>query len=321
MRDISKIKYLILGEAVVDLISTGIANSLEDADNFRKFAGGEASNLAMNLSRMGFPVSVGACVGQDSFGVFLHNQLTEAGIDLSFLQTTSEAPTTSISISRQTNTPDFIVYRGADRYLNLTDELISSIPKYNAVHTSAFALSQNPSRSTIYQLLKVAYQADILISLDPNFHPAIWPDLADYLGFLKEILQLVTVTKPSLDDCNRIFGPGKKPTEYLELFLELGPEIVVLTQGSQGALVGTSNGEQVHLLANSIPVVDVTGAGDAFWSGLLTGLLTGLPVVLAAKLGQVIAEYKIGILGPMKKLLPMEEFMKQAKLIQISSIS
>ncbi len=320
MRDISKIKYLILGEAVVDLISTGKVSSLEDADNFRKFAGGEASNLAINLSRMGFQVSLGACVGQDSFGVFLHNQLNEASIDLSFLQTSSEAPTTSISITRQTNTPDFIVYRGADRYLNLTDELISSIPEYSAVHTSAFALSQDPSRSTIHQLLQVAYQADILISLDPNFHPSIRPDLADYLGFLKEILQLVTVTKPSLDDCIRIFGPGKKPSEYLELFLELGPEIVVLTMGSKGALVGTSAGERVHILANSIPVVDVTGAGDAFWSGLLTGLLTGLPVVLAAKLGQVIAEYKIGILGPIRDHLPLQMYLNNAAYISISKI-
>jgi len=321
MRDISNIKYLILGEAVVDLISTKIVNSLEDADNFQKFAGGEASNLAMNLSRMGFQVSLGACVGKDNFGVFLRNQFAEAGIDLSFLQTTTEVPTTTISIARQTNTPDFIVYRGADRYLTLTDELVSSIPEWSAVHTSAFALSQDPSRSTIFHLLRAAHKTGLFISLDPNFHPSIWPDREDYLSFLKEILQLVTVTKPSLDDCIRIFGPGKKPSEYLELFLELGPEIVVLTQGSQGALVGTSAGERVHLLANSIPVVDVTGAGDAFWSGLLTGLLTGLPVVLAAKLGQVIAEYKIGILGPMKKFLPMEEYIKQARLIQISSIS
>jgi len=320
MRDISNIKYLILGEAVVDLISTKIVNSLEDAGNFQKFAGGEASNLAMNLSRMGFQVSLGACVGKDNFGVFLRNQFTEAGIDLSFLQATSEVPTTTVSIARQTNTPDFIVYRGADRYLNLTDELVSSIPEYSVVHTSAFALSQDPSRSTIYQLLQVAYQADILISLDPNFHPAIWPDLADNLGFLKEILQLVTVTKPSLDDCIRIFGPGKKPAEYLELFLELGPETVVLTQGNQGALVGTSAGERVHILANSIPVVDVTGAGDAFWSGLLAGLLTGLPVVLAAKLGQVIAEYKIGILSPIRDHLPLQMYLNNAEYISISKI-
>jgi len=320
MRDISNIKYLILGEAVVDLISTGIVNSLEDADNFRKFAGGEASNLAMNLSRMGFQVSLGACVGKDNFGVFLKNQFAEAGIDLSFFQTTSEVPTTTVSIARQTNTPDFIVHRGADRYLSLTDELISSIPEYKAVHTSAFALSQDPSRSTIYQLLKVACRANILISLDPNFHPAIWPDLEDNLDFLKKIFQLVTVTKPSLDDSIRIFGPGKKPAEYLELFLELGPETVVLTLGNQGALVGTSDGERMHILANSIPVVDVTGAGDAFWSGLLAGLLTGLPVVLSAKLGQVIAEYKIGILGPIRDHLPLQMYLNNAEYISISKL-
>ena len=188
MKEISNIKYLILGEAVVDLISTGIVNSLEDADNFRKFAGGEASNLAMNLSRMGFQVSLGACVGKDNFGVFLKNQFAEAGIDLSFFQTTSEVPTTTVSIARQTYTPDFIVHRGADQYLSLTDELVSSIPQWSAIHTSAFALSQDPSRSTIYQLIKNAHTAGLLISLDPNFHPAIWPDLEDNLGFLKKMI-------------------------------------------------------------------------------------------------------------------------------------
>ena len=320
MRDISNIKYLILGEAVVDFISTGIVNSLEDADNFQKFAGGEASNLAMNLSRMGFPVSVGACIGKDSFGVFLHNQLTEAGIDLSFLQTTSDAPTTSISIARQTNTPDFIVYRGADRYLNLTDELISSIPEYSAVHTSAFALSQDPSRSTIYQLIKLAYQAGILISLDPNYHPGIWPDLPDYLHFLKEIYRLISVTKPSLDDSNRIFGSGLKPVEYLDLFLDLGPAIVALTMGSQGTLLGTSAGDRVHIHANPVPVKDITGAGDAFWSGLLSGLLQGMPAIEAAKLGQSIAEYKIGILGPIRDHLPLQMYLNNAKNISISKI-
>jgi fructokinase len=295
-------------------------NSLEDAGNFQKFAGGEASNLAMNLSRMGFQVSLGACVGKDNFGVFLRNQFTEAGIDLSFLQATSKVPTTTVSIARQTNTPDFIVYRGADRYLNLTDELVSSIPEYSVVHTSAFALSQDPSRSTIYQLLQVAYKADILISLDPNFHPAIWPDLADYLGFLKEILQLVTVTKPSLDDCIRIFGPGKKPAEYLELFLELGPETVALTMGSQGTLLGTSAGDRVHIHSNPVPVKDITGAGDAFWSGLLTGLLQGMPAIEAAKLGQSIAEYKIGILGPIRDHLPLQMYLNNAVYISISKI-
>jgi len=131
---------------------------------------------------------------------------------------------------------------------------------------------------------------------------------------------LVTVTKPSLDDSIRIFGPGKKPAEYLELFLELGPETVVLTLGNQGALVGTSAGDRVHIHANPVPVKDITGAGDAFWSGLLIGLLQGMPAIEAAKLGQSIAEYKIGILGPIRDHLPLQMYLNNAEYISISKI-
>jgi len=304
----------------VDLISTGIVTTLEDASGFQKFAGGEVSNLAMNLSRLGFPAALGACVGEDSFGIFLRKELTEAGVNLAYLQSTSEEPTTIIPVTRQTETPDFAVYRGADRCLSITDSLISAVADSSAVHTSAFALSQDPCRSTIYHLLKVAHKAGLLISLDPNYHPGIWPDLPDYLPFLKEIFQLVTVTKPSLDDCIRIFGPDLKPVEYLELLLNLGPAVVVLTMGSQGVLLGTSAGDRVQIHANSIPVKDVTGAGDAFWAGLLTGLMQGLPAIEAAKLGQSIAEYKIGILGPIRDHLPIQMYLNNAEYISISKI-
>jgi len=304
----------------VDLISTEIVTTLEDASGFQKFAGGEVSNLAMNLSRLGFPAALGACVGEDSFGTFLRKELTEAGVNLAYLQSTSEEPTTIIPVTRQTETPDFAVYRGADRCLSITDSLISAVADSSAVHTSAFALSQDPCKSTIYHLLKAAHKAGLLISLDPNYHPGIWPDPPNYLPFLKEIFQLVTVTKPSLDDCIRIFGPDLKPVEYLELFLNLGPAVVVLTMGSQGVLLGTSAGDRVHIHASSIPVKDVTGAGDAFWSGLLTGLLQGMPAIEAAKLGQSIAEYKIGILGPIRDHLPLQMYLNNAEYISISKI-
>lgn len=312
--------FLLLGEAVVDLISTEIVNNLEEASCFQKFAGGQAANLAMNLSLMGFPAVLGACVGQDNFGSFLHDQYAKAGVILDFLQTTTEAPTTIIPVARQTDTPDFMVYRGADRYLKITDELLSVVEKCQALHTSAFALSQDPCRSTILSIIESTRKTDMVISFDPNYHPGIWPDLPNYKSFLKDFFQFVTVTKPSLDDSIRFFGPRQEPIEYLERFLSLGPEIVVLTMGSLGVLMGTSTGERVHILANSIPVTDVTGAGDAFWSGLLTGLLEGMSPIESARLGQAIAEYKIGILGPVKQFLPLGEFKKIAAKVSVSII-
>ncbi len=312
--------FFLLGEAVVDLISTEIVNNLEEASCFQKFAGGEVANLAMNLSRLGFPAVLGACVGQDSFGSFLQDQYAEAGVILDYLQITEEAPTTIIPVARQTDTPDFMVYRGADRYLKITDGLLTGVENCKAIHTSAFALSQDPCRSTILSIIESTLKTDMVVSFDPNYHPGIWPDLPDYKSFLKDFYQHVTITKPSLDDSIRFFGPKQEPIEYLERFLSLGPEIVVLTMGSRGVLLGTSTGDRVHIHANLIPVVDVTGAGDAFWSGLLTGLLEGMSPVGAARLGQAIAEFKIGILGPVKQFLTMEEFKKTADKVSVSTI-
>ena len=320
MAGYSKPTFLLLGEAVVDLISAGIVNSLEDASDFHRYAGGQVSNLATNLSRLGFEARLVTCIGEDSFGKYLQLRLTEAGVNLDLLQTSSAAPTTIIPVARQTNTPDFIVYRGADRHLTLNAELKSAVLEVQAVHTSAFALSQDPSRSTILEILRIARKAEKLISLDPNYHPAIWPDVPDYKGFLGEVYPLVTVTKPSLDDSKRFFGHGHEPVFYLEKYLELGSKIVVLTLGSQGAILGTQEGDRFHIKANDVRVMDVTGAGDAYWSGLLTGLLEGLSPIESAQRGQAIAEYKIRILGPVKQYITLDEFNQRAKDVQVEPI-
>jgi fructokinase len=316
----SKPSFLLLGEAVVDLISTGIAISLEDASDFHRYAGGQVSNLATNLSRLGYDSRLGACVGDDSFGRYFQLRLSEAGVNLDLIQTSPTAPTTLIPIARQTDTPDFIVYRGADSHLTFNDELVSAVDEVQAVHTSAFALSRDPCRTTVLDLIDQAKKAEKLISLDPNYHPGIWPDFPDYRSFLAKVYPLITVTKPSLDDSKRFFGPGYEPGEYLEKYLELGPKIVVLTLGSQGAILGTQEGDRFIIKANDVPVMDVTGAGDAYWTGLLSGLVEGLSPRESAQRGQAIAEYKIGILGPIKHYLSLDQFNERAKLVNIETL-
>jgi fructokinase len=80
--------------------------------------------------------------------------------------------------------------------------------------------------------------------------------------------------------------------------LELGPEIVVLTLGEKGAILGDSQGNRSRIHANHVPVVDVTGAGDAFWSGMIAGLLQQRSNLDSAKLGLILAESKISQIGP-----------------------
>lgn len=310
--------FLLLGESVVDMISTDVVHSLEEVQEFRRYPGGQVANLSVNLAKLGFPAYLGTCLGDDDNGDFLLNTFQEAGIELGCIQTTTQSPTTVVAITRSSETPDFNIDRGADQLLQKTDALSLAASKATAVHTSAFALSRDPARSTILTLLKQFHLAGRLISLDPNYHPEISPDREDFLSYLLALFSLVTVLKPSIEDSQRIFGPGLSPDEYLNKFLDYGPEIVILTLGREGSLLGTHQGEYYQILPNQVPILDATGAGDAYWSGLLIGLLSGLEPIKAACLGQSIAEHKISVIGPLSDFHSLDYYLDQAQNIQIT---
>ena len=310
---------MILGEMVVDLISSDFVNSLDQADRFNRYLGGSVINVGLNLHRLGYAVDLAACVGEDGFGKYLRGQLEITGISQDLIQATDQAPTTLIPVARSSGTPDFLIYRGADHHLRLTDQLQDAANQAQILHTSAFALSRDPARNTIHQIMKSASADGKTISLDPNYHTSHRHDIPDFLTTLEDIYQSVTITKPSLDDSRRIFGKGLEPDQYLERFLDLGPQVVVLTMGEDGSLIGLSNGDRYQLQPKPVEVVDVTGAGDAFWSGLLVGLHEDLSVVDAARLGQAVAETKIRQLGPILDHRSIKEYRQLADKIVVTS--
>ncbi|MGD8244783.1 MAG: sugar kinase [Anaerolineae bacterium] len=298
----SRYDIVAVGEVLVDLISDRVVSSLDTAQRFRRFLGGQVTNVAWNISRIGGHGAVVGCVGADGFGNYARQQLRQAGIDTDCLSVTPQAPTTVAVNARQTRTPDFIIYRGADAHILPEDKHHEAVKTSRVVHTSAFALSRDPARSTIMELLQSAQEHDCLVSLDPNYHPRIWPDVGDAEGLLQEAYQWVDVTKPSLDDCARLFGPDPLPRTCAERFLNWGANVVALTMGAEGVLLMTAGGRSYHIKPSDATVADVTGAGDAFWAGLLMALLDGYPPNEAACVGQIMAEAKISTVGPIAQL-------------------
>jgi fructokinase len=314
--------FLSIGEILVDFISVDLVSSLMDAHDFTRFIGGQATNLAMNMSRLGNRTALSASVGYDGLGQFAREQIIKAGINPSLLQVSRESPTTTAIITRQTQTPDFIIHRGADAYLRSSEELLDAVVKSKVIHTSAFALSREPARTTIVSALQVAKNHDITISLDPNYHPNTWPDIPDFVERLKDIFQLVDITKPSLEDCSRLFGPRNTPAEYAQIFLDWGSKIILISMGERGIYLACDTGEEFQIKANStLEVKDVTGAGDAYWAGFLTAYLRNQSPIEAAKIGQAFAEIKISQVGPVRSVPTWENLLNHAEKVEHLSIS
>lgn len=310
-----------IGESLVDLISIEMAENLGLATHFQRFPGGQVTNLAMNMARLGKRIALAASVGEDGFGRYLQEQLDLGNVTRDYIQTTSKAATTISVITRHTHTPDFVILRGADTHLSLTPEIESAVSSSRLIHTSAFALSREPARTTILQALEIARENGSLVSLDPNYHPNIWPDVPNYADILQDFFRLVDIVKPSLDDCRRLLGPGLGPSTYAEHFLKKGCQIVALTKGPDGLYLATAEGERYEIKSSQTQVVDITGAGDAFWAGFLAALLDGEDPIEAARLGQVLAEIKIGTMGPVEKFPDRPTLKKQSQAIHYDNLA
>ncbi|WP_204437017.1 carbohydrate kinase family protein [Amphibacillus cookii] len=301
---------LAIGELLVDMISTDYGDNFE-SNQYSRFFGGSPSNIAINTRRLGIHSMAVAAVGKDGLGDFLINYLTEAQLDPSFIQQVDHA-TSMVLITKSKATPVPIFYRGADYYLDYSEQLAKLIQDSKILHFSSWPISRSPARHTIDKCIEVAKQNGLLICFDPNYHPKLFSREEDGPAYVKSIIKHVDIIKPSEDDAERLFGEDKHENQVRK-FLDLGAKLVIMTLGKDGALV--SNGrETIKFSSYASNVVDATGAGDAFWSGFYAALVKGYMLKEALELGQAVSAYKLKAVGGVVDLPKLEAIKAMYKL-------
>lgn len=298
---------LTVGELLIDMISTEYGDDFE-CDTYKRYFGGSPSNIAINVKRLGIRSIVASAVGNDSFGGYLVRQLEQAGVNTSYIQRVDEA-TSMVLVTKSKLKPIPIFYRAADSKLACSQQLLSAVEASKLVHFSCWPISCEPSRSTVLQAIEHAQQLGKLVCFDPNYHPAIWSNDEDGIGFIKSLLSRIDIVKPSEDDAERLFGPDTVEKQ-LQKFLKLGVKLVIMTLGKDGAIV--SNGiETVRMNTLATKVVDATGAGDAFWSGFYAALISGYTIQEALSSGMATSAYKLKFTGAAVELPRLLQLRQQ----------
>jgi sugar/nucleoside kinase (ribokinase family) len=289
---------LAIGETLVDFISVEETDWLRNAYTFRKYQGGSPANIAVYVAKLGGQAAVISKMGIGAMGQFLKAELGRAGVTTNYLVMDHRCHTSVIFVSRTARTADFEAFRSGDYLLQPQEVSPEAIERAKVVHASTWALSREPCRSAVERAFKLAQEQGKIISLDPNYSPAIWPDYREAKDVLPCMLSYATITKPSLDDAARIFGRDKTPEEYIELFHQMGPQTIVFTMGAQGILL-SHEGKRTHIPARPIKAVDATGAGDSFWAGFLVALLDGNSLERSCLFAREIVERKLATVGPL----------------------
>lgn len=289
---------LAIGETLVDLISVEQADSLFEAQAFKKYLGGSPANIATYVAKLGGRSAVVSKTGIGAFGQFLKAELRHAGVETDYMVMDHRVHTSVIFISRTKGTPDFEAFRDGDFRLEPAEVREEAVERAKVVHASMWPLSREPSRSTVEQVFRLAQADEKIISLDANYSPQIWPDYPEAKAVIRHMMAYATITKPSLDDAQRLFGEGQSVEDYISRFHEMGPRVVVLTMGPDGMWLSVE-GEKTFIPAQSIEVVDATGAGDSFWAGFIVALLDGNSLERCVLFAREVVGRKLTTVGPL----------------------
>lgn len=261
-----------LGELLIDFTDHGLSDT--GMRLFERNPGGAPANVLAAAARLGRRTAFIGKVGADAHGQFLRRTLEEAGIDTAGLVTDGTVFTTLAFVElEKTGERHFSFARkpGADTCLCVSDLDIPRLRQTRVFHVGSLSMTDEPSHSATLAAVQAAKEAGAVISYDPNYRAALWPDEAAAAARMRELLPWVDVMKLS-DEETRLLTDAAEPQAAAARLLEQGISCVAVTLGAEGALAATRDG-MCRVPGFPAQVVDTTGAGDAFWGGFLHRLL------------------------------------------------
>ena len=261
-------KVFCIGELLIDFVAENQGKDLSKAKEFSKKAGGAPANVACAISKLGGDSFFIGCVGDDPFGSFLLNILKNEKVDTSLARKSDTFTTLAFVSIDEEGERDFVFNRGADKELTYDSSLKSSFEN-NILHfgaATAFlggSLEETYSRYLFDGLTKNAF-----ISFDPNFRIDLWKNKEDvFTRKCHAFIGKSHLCKFSLEEAQLLSGKDNLE-DACKVFHEMGTQIIVVTLGSEGTLLSTSNFSKTIPSIKVIPK-DTTGAGDAFIGCLL----------------------------------------------------
>lgn len=244
--------------------------------------GGKGSNQAVAVARLGGDVSFLSKIGRDTFGQIAKRTYLEAGVNAAYLIESEDLATgaAAIILDNMTGENSIIVTPGASNSLNAS-EIDAAKAQIGA--SSIFMTQLELPVRIVEHGLRVARDLNVVTILNPA--PAC--DLPE------SIFSLCDYLTPNEVEAAALTGMPVDTLEQAEqaagILLARGVGTVVVTLGARGAIVKNSQISQHVPAYIAGPVVETTGAGDAFNGGLAVGLSEGMKLVDAVRFGCVVA--------------------------------
>lgn len=233
------------------------------ADKLYFSFGGGAANAAATLSSFGLRTGIICRIGEDEIGKAVLKNFNDRKIDTSLIRIDKKNDTGfSVVVTLNNLVREHIVFahRGANSLLNSLDLQLDN------VDTDWFYISSLP-KDGWENIMKKIIRYKKNIAWNPGGRQL--HELAE----VKKFLPFIKVFMLNRDEALE-FKKLKDIKGLIKYIQGLGPDIVVITDGSKGAYVYDGN-KYYFMAAKKVKSVDTVGVGDAFAGAFTSALICG----------------------------------------------
>ena len=300
-----KFDVITFGRSSIDLYSQNIGAPFNNIKGFDAFVGGSPLNIAVGCARLGVNASLLTAVGNDKVGEFILNFLNGEGVNTHCIPVKNGTRSSAVVLGIEP--PDkfpLVYYRdnAADSQVDIDDVDKANIPDYKILLINGTALNIEPTRSATFYATEIANRNEVDVVLDLDFRADQWHDYRAFgltvrailprvkmaIGTEEEILAatLIDSSQVTIKE-QQISAPEIKGNidESIAQLLSSGIETLIVKRGEKGASIYQKDGSRVDVPGFPVTVLNVLGAGDAFASGFLYGVLQGWDLKKACRMG------------------------------------
>ena len=250
---------------------------------FKMGPGGKGSNQAVAAARLNADVRLITKLGRDAFGDMARKFYQEQGMSLDHILEDAEesSGTATILVDHATSENTIVVVPGACGKLTVAEVEAAR----DAITTADIFLTQLelPIPPTV-RGIEIAHEAGVPVILNP----------APALPVSAAVLAKVDYLTPNETEALGLIGsePAIDPQDLDTLadrLLQTGAKNIVLTLGEKGAFIKNNSIRESVPAFRIAPVMETTGAGDAFAAGFAVALAEGKSILEATRYGCAVA--------------------------------
>lgn len=261
--------------------------------------GGGGTNTAVSFARLGFKTAYLGKIGKDENGLKVFKMLKEENIE--FIGNLGNMTGYSLILDSIEDDRTILTYKGCNNDLDFKE-----IKKEN-LKTKWFYFSSMMGKSyeTMTKIIDYAHSNGIKVAFNASSYLA-----EKGFSYLKKVLEKTNVFILNKEEAELIVGKGEIKDLMTRLKLK-NMNYLVITNGKKGAYCYDGN-KLFHVLPRKNRIIkEATGAGDAFASTFVAGIMLGKDVQTCLKMASINAESVISNYGAKNILLTRPHLMKK----------